>query len=516
MKNEEPLLYKTVSASDRLLITFVVMAATLMQVIDTTIVNVALPHMQGSLGASSDEITWTLTSYLVASAIFMPLTGYLSDIFGRKKYLIISITGFTIVSALCGASVSLTQIVFFRMLQGVFGAGLVPLSQAILTDIYPPSDRGKAMAIWGVGVMVGPILGPTLGGYLTDVLNWRWTFYVNVPVGAMTLLLINIIPQSKTIKRSMDWLGLILISISIGGIQFVLDRGNTEDWFSATSICVITYLVVASFFLFVLHNMGERKNTSNVFDLALFRDRNFGISCILLGIFGLGLYGMMVIAPLMMEGILNYPALTAGLMMAPRGISGMISMMIIGKLINYVDPRALIISGALICIYGISIGTGYSINNISPFWLIWPMIWQGFGLGMVMVPLSTVAFSTLPISSRTEAAGIFSLLRTMGGSIGISIAITLSTRRAQVFWNDLGGFINPYQSSVAQYLQGLHTTVTNPKGALIIGNLIGQQAQMLAYINVYKFITWCFLIIIPLALLLNRGRVTQSAAELLE
>lgn len=508
-------LYKKISPLDRVLITVVVMSATLMQVIDTTIVNVALPHMQGSLGASSDEITWTLTSYLVSSAIFMPITGYLSDRLGRKQYLIISIAGFTLVSALCGASMTLNEIVLFRLLQGMFGACLVPLSQAILADIFPPEERGKAMAIWGMGVMVGPILGPTLGGYLTEVSTWRWTFYVNVPVGILTLLLANIIPDTAKKMRQMDWTGLLLISIAIGGLQYVLDRGNTDDWFHSRGISFITYLTVTAFLGFILHSMQERSRT--VFDLAIFKDRNFAVASILLCIFGLGLYGMMVIQPIMMEGLLNYPALTAGLMMAPRGISGMISMMLVGRLISRVDPRWLIIIGILISIVGLSICTQYSIDNISPFWLIFPMLLQGFGLGMVFVPLSTIAYSTLPIDLRTEAAGVFSLLRTIGGSIGISISITLATRGAQFFWNELGGFVTPYNYLVYQYLQPLHLQPTQPLGASILGNMLLQQAQMLSFVNVFAFIMWCFVFMIPLVLFLRKGKkvaaMSPSVAE---
>ncbi len=496
-------LYKSISTLNRWLITTVVMSATLMQVIDTTIVNVALPHMQGSLGASSDEITWTLTSYLVSSAIFMPLTGYFSDRLGRKKYLIISITGFTLISALCGASVTLTEIIFFRLLQGIFGASLVPLSQAILADIFPPEDRGKAMAIWGVGVMVGPIIGPTLGGYLTEFASWRWTFYVNVPMGLFTLLLVNIIPDTSTRNRAMDWTGLALISTAIGGTQYVLDRGNSVDWFNSTSICVTTYFAITAFIGFILHNM--QPHTRTVFDLSIFKDRNFALASILLCIFGLGLYGMMVIQPIMMENLFDYPPLTAGLMMAPRGISGMISMMLIGKVITRIDPRSLIIMGILISLAGISIGTHYSIDNMSPFWLIWPMALQGFGLGMIFVPLSTMAYSTLSIQMRTEAAGLFSLLRTIGSSIGISIAITIATRRTQLFWNQLGGFINPYNTVVNHYLNPLNLHPEQPIGAAVLGNMLIEQAQMLSYVNVFAFIMWCFVLMIPLALLLKRS-----------
>jgi DHA2 family multidrug resistance protein len=395
-------LYKTITPLNRLLITIVVMSATLMQVIDTTIVNVALPHMQGALSASPDEITWTLTSYLVASAIFMPLTGYLSDRLGRKFYLFISIAGFTFVSALCGASVTLSEIVIFRLLQGVFGAALVPLSQAIMTDIFPPEERTRAMAIWGLGVMVGPILGPTLGGYLTDIASWRWTFYVNVPVGIFTLLLMNVVPDTPKKERSMYWTGLLLICTAIGGLQFVIDRGNSADWFSSSSIQFGTYLTISCFIGFILHQFSAQRD--RVFDIGIFKDKNFAISSMLLCIVGLGLYGTMVIQPLMMEGLLNYPVLDTGLMLAPRGISGMVSMVVVTQLAKHFDPRAIILSGIAICTFGIWIGTFYSLN-ISAMWLMWPMILQGFGMGMIFVPLSTIAFSTLPMDLRTEAAG---------------------------------------------------------------------------------------------------------------
>lgn len=508
-------LYKTIKPLDRLLITIVVMSATLMQVIDTTIVNVALPHMQGSLSASPDEITWTLTSYLVSAAIFMPLTGYFSDRLGRKNYLMISIIGFTIASVLCGASMSLTQIVGFRLLQGMFGAALVPLSQAILTDIFPPEDRGKAMAIWGVGVMVGPILGPTLGGYLTDIASWRWTFYINVPVGIFTLLLINVIPNTKSKLREMDWTGLLLMSMAIGGLQFVLDRGNTSDWFNSRLIQIMTYVTVSSFLGFIFHNWQTQKRT--VFNLQIFKDRNFAISSIILCIFGLGLYGIMVIQPIMMENLLDYPVLTTGLIIAPRGISSMISMVIVSKLITRIDPRQFIILGAIICCIGMWVCTLYSLD-INIFWLVWPMILQGFGFGMIFVPLSTVAFSTLPIEMRTEAAGLFSLLRTIGGSIGISIAITLMTRRTQLFWNELSGWMTPYNSALYTYLQRIHVNPQQPLGSAVLGNLLSQQANMMSFINVVMFIIWCFLGMIPLVLLLRKSTAQENThgVEVLE
>lgn len=502
-------LYQTLSPLNRWLITLVVLAATLMQVIDTTIVNVALPHIQGSLSASSDEVTWILTCYMIASAILMPLTGYLSDRFGRKNFFIISIVGFTVVSALCGASMSLSEMIFFRILQGILGAGIVPLSQAILTDIFPPQERGKAMAIWGIGVMVGPILGPTLGGYLTEIATWRWTFYVNVPIGIFTLLFVNILPDTKKIARSMDWFGLALLSLSIGGLQFVLDQGNRDDWFNSTLICFISYFTVCAFVGFILHSM---KNKTSVFDVRIFYDWNFSVACLLLCIFGLGLYGMMVIQPIMMENLYNYPPLITGFMLAPRGISGMISMMIVSKLITKVDPRTLIVSGILISVIGMWMGTHYSLNNMSPAWLIYPMILQGFGLGMVFVPLGTMAFSTLPTAYRLDATGLYSLLRTLGSSIGISITMTLYTRYTQYFWNELGGFINPYNSAMLSYLSSLHLSPQSAKGAAIMSGEIAKQASMLSFVNVFAVIMVSFILMVPLVLLL-RVKTTAVAAQ---
>lgn len=497
-------LYQSLSAQNRWLITIVVMSATLMQVIDTTIVNVALPHMQGTLGASSDEITWILTSYLVSSAIFMPLTGYFSDRFGRKKYLIYSIIGFTLTSALCGAAMTLDELVIFRLLQGICGAGLVPLSQALLADIFPPEERGKAMAIWGMGVMVGPILGPTLGGYLTDVTSWRFTFYVNVPVGLFTLLLAYVIPDSPKKNRLMDWPGLLLFCTAIGGTQYVLDRGNQADWFASTSICCITYLVVTCFLGFLLHNINRKQ--IRVFDLRIVQDRNFAISSLLLCIFGLGLYGIMVVQPMMMEGLFDYPALTTGLMMAPRGLSGMLSMLLVGRMIKRTDPRWLILAGIVLSVAGMSMGTRYSITHISPFWLITPMLLQGFGLGMVMVPLSTIAFSTLKAELRTEAAGLFSLLRTLGSAIGISIAITWYTRGSQRYWNQLSGEINLQHAALNHYLTALHLDPQQPLSIALLATELSRQAAMLSFVNVFAMISMSFVLMIPLVLLLKHHK----------
>ena len=483
---------------NRILIIISVMTATLMQALDMTIINVALPHMQGSLSARPDSITWILTSYMVASAIFMPLTGYFTDILGQKKYLMISIGGFVVSSALCGISVNITQIVIFRLLQGIFGAAIVPLSQIIMANLFSDQDRGKAMAIWGIGVMIGPIIGPTLGGYITELATWRWNFYINVPIGSLCLLLLwKNLPNSSTKSRDIDWIGLILISTSIGALQYFLDRGNQLDWFESREIYIAIFLMIIGFLGFMLYNT-IKKNEKTVFDLTIFLDRNFAISSTLLAVFGLGLFGSTVILPLMLENLFNYPVITTGLVMAPRGITTMFSMMLVGILIKKIDARLLVTAGIIIGSCGTYIGTYYNLY-ISPGWVIGPIMLQGFGFGMVFVPLSTLAFATLPVNIRSEASGLFSLLRTIGGSIGISIVSTLLIRETQVAWNQLGGFINPFNPAFK------HQLVINPINPLNKLTLtLVQQTQMQAFVNVYAFITISFLIMIPLIFLLKK------------
>ncbi|MDO8953375.1 MAG: DHA2 family efflux MFS transporter permease subunit [Gammaproteobacteria bacterium] len=487
--------FNSIDPTKRWLIIIAVMAATLMEVLDTTIVNVALPYMQGSLNASPDQISWTLTSYIVASGIFMPLAGYFSDRLGRKEYLIYCIVGFTIASIFCGLSTSLPEMVMFRLLQGAFGAGLIPLSQAIMTDIYSPQDRGKAMAIWGAGVMVGPILGPTLGGYLTDVANWRWAFYINVPVGVIAAILAyKVIPASVIKERKMDWFGLGMLSLCIGSIQYVLDRGNQSDWFNSLSIQIAAFLGVVSLGTFIFRNLERHPHA--VFDLDIFKDRNFTVASLLMVVMGVGLYGTMVIQPLLLEELMNYPVLLTGLSMAPRGISSMLSMIIVSKIIGKVDPRLLVVIGIIMVAAGTFVETNYSLDT-SLFWFTWPLLVQGFGIGMIFVPLSTLAFSTLPAHLRVEAAGLYSLLRTIGGSIGIAVTVTIWSRHSQIAWNNLGSHIQATNPATAAYLQPLHIQATSPQGAAILANMLGQQSQMVAFISAFAFIGWSFLVMLP-------------------
>jgi MFS transporter, DHA2 family, multidrug resistance protein len=502
-------LHLKITPLQRILIIIAVMTATLMQVLDITIVNVALPYMQGSLEANPDQISWTLTSYLVASAIFMPLTGYLSDKLGMKNYLLWSMLGFTITSALCGFSRNLAEIVIFRLLQGAFGAPLIPLTQALLISIFPKEQRAKAMAIWGFGVMVGPILGPTLGGYLTEVANWRFTFFVNVPFGIFALLLAwQVVPDFAKKHRLMDWLGLTFISLAIAALQYFLDRGNDEDWFNAWDIRIAALLCLAGFIAFLVHNAFKPER--RVFDLRIFKDRNFSLASILIAMMGLGMFGVMVIQPLMLETLFNYPVLTTGLVMAPRGIAGMVGMIFMGKYGQRIDPRYSVIIGVLLSVVGINAYTHLSLD-VGPMAFIWPLLLQGFSVSMIFTALSTIAFSTLPPQFIIEGSGLFSLLRTLGSSIGISLTVAVYTHEGQVLWNQLGGFINPYNPAAVHYLNSLQLHTGDPLGQQILGLTLMQQSQMLAYVNTFDFIMWSFVVMVPLALLIKKPRRTQAS-----
>jgi DHA2 family multidrug resistance protein len=486
---------------NRPLITVAVMSATVMQVLDTTIVNVALPQMQGNLGTTSDQISWVLTSYLVASAIFMPLTGYLTDRLGRRRYLLYSIGGFVLASMLCGLARNLSEIVAFRLLQGVFGAALVPLSQAIMTEVFPHEERGRAMAIWGMGVMIGPIAGPTLGGWLTDAFDWRWTFFINLPVGLLSLLLSRNVPDTPRRPRSIDWPGLALLSLAIGGLQFVLDRGNTEDWYSSRLITAMTAASVIGLAGFALRSMWSRQKP--LFDLHIFRDGNFAAASFVVTALGLAMYGAMVIQPLMLEGLFEYPTLSTGLIMAPRGLASMVSMMIVGRLVSRVDSRLLIGCGIIIGAVGTWLCTGYTLDT-SPAWFIWPVLLQGLGLGMIWVPLSTLAMSTLLPGQAAEAAGLYSLLRTIGSSIGIAVITTYYTRDTQAAWNHLSGFFNIDNAALWDYLRALGRSAADPTSASLLARELDRQAHMVAIVDVYWLITFSFLAMLPLVLLLRR------------
>ena len=494
----------------RLLTSIAVMSATVMQVIDTTIVNVALPQMQGQLGATPDQISWVLTSYLISSGIIMLLTGYFTDRLGQRLYLIISIVGFTVASLLCGIADSLQALVIFRLLQGVFGAALVPLAQSLMIQTFPLEERGRAMAIWGMGVMIGPILGPTLGGWLTEALSWRWTFFINLPIGIFSALLSwRVVADSDKRDRNMDWWGLLYLTMFLGCLQFVLDRGGREDWFDSSLIQMMAALSAFGFISYLWHSFD--KTIHPIFTPVIFRDRNFATASLLLAVFGMGLFGTLMLQPMMLGPLMNYPELTIGLLLAPRGLASMFSMMLVGRFIQKVDPRWLISLGALLFTAGTYFTTKYNLA-LDTFWIVFPMIIQGLGLGLVFVPLSTVAFSTLEPRHASEAAGIYSVLRTIGSAIGISIVATVMTDHSQIAWNHLGGFINGNNPALADYLAQTPINPHAPQVPFLLAQELGRQSSMLGMLDAYSLVTWSFLLMLPLVLLLRHKKPAPQKA----
>lgn len=499
---------------NRLLITASAMLATIMQALDSTIANVALPHMQGSLAATQDQMSWVLTSYIIAAAITIPLIGWLATRFDRKKVFLISIAGFTLASALCGMAQSLPQIVLFRLLQGISGAALVPLSQAILFDINPPENHGKAMSFWGIGVTLGPILGPALGGWLTEDYNWRWVFYINLPIGILAFLgLLLFLPARQPRQGShFDFFGFATLSIAVGSLQIMLDRGELKEWFASTEIITEATLAAVAFYWFMVHTATHKRPFIN---MALFADANFLIGNVFIFIVGIMLFATLSLLPPMLQHVLNFPVVTTGLVTAPRGAGTMLAMFLVGRLLGRVDARLLMATGLVL--------TATALGQMAHFSLLmdrWPVIesglLQGLGVGLVYVPLSTVAFATLPVHLRTEGTAFFNLMRNLGSSIGISIVQVLLTRNTQIVHAGLAERITPYNIAANPALLAQHIDGTNPHSLAALNGEITRQASMIAYLDNFKLIMVVTLAIIPLLLLFRRGKKIgegQTAAE---
>lgn len=480
------------------MITIAVMLATLMQVIDTTIANVALPHMQGSLSATTDQVAWVLTSYIVASAIMTPPTGWLAGRFGRRRLFVTAIIGFVVASFFCGTATSLTEMVLFRVLQGVFGAALVPISQAILLDSYPKEKHGVAMAMWGVGIMLGPILGPTLGGYLTEYYNWRWVFWINIPVGvvAVTMTLAYVGETGRNRDRPFDWFGFAALSIGIGALQLLLDRGQGEDWFDSGEILLEAVLAAGGFYFFIVHSLFKKHS---FIDLAMFRDRNFVSATATMFVVGIILLATMSLIPPMLQNLMEYPVITTGLVLAPRGVGAMFSMMVVSKLITRVDPRVPVAVGLLLVAAALNAMSGFSVTMDTGL-VIWTGVLQGLGLGLIFVPMSTIAFSTLPARMRTEGSGVFNLVRNIGSSVGVSLVFTLFARNSQVNHAVLSEHINPFNENLQQFAAaGL-----NGEHALALLNAeVSRQAAMIAFVDNFHLMMIIALLAIPLLLLMR-------------
>jgi DHA2 family multidrug resistance protein len=487
------------------MITISIMLATIIQALDGTIANVALPHMQGSLSASQDQITWVLTSFIVAAAIATPLTGWLCDRFGQKNIFLASVAGFTIASVLCGLSSSLVEIVIARLLQGVFGAALVPLSQATLLDINPREKHGSAMAVWGMGVMIGPILGPTLGGWLTDSYNWRWVFFINVPVGALAFYGIwrYIRPVEAARKMRFDAFGFVTLSLAIGALQMLLDRGEQNDWFSSTETWVEAVLMTMSFAYFVGHTLTRPAGQSFI-DYRLLKNANYVSGLLFIFIVGLVLFATRALTPTMLQGLMGYPAAVAGLVTAPSGLGTLVAMMLVGRLVGKIDVRVLLGTGFAITAFSLWQMSGYTLV-LSQSDIVWPGVIQGLGLGLVFVPLSAATFATLSPEMRAQGTALYSLVRNIGSSIGIAMVQTLLVRNTQTMHASLTEKItiaNP------QLLDNLATV----DAANLLNNEITRQASMIAYVNDFWLMTLLTLAVIPL-LLLMRPAAQQAPAD---
>ncbi|EGI78306.1 DHA2 family efflux MFS transporter permease subunit [Hylemonella gracilis] len=492
------------AASDvqhRGLITLSVMLSTIMQALDTTIANVALPHMQGAMGATQDQISWVLTSYIVAAAIFMPLTGILSARLGRKRIFLWSVAGFTIASMLCGAAQNLTQIVLFRMLQGVFGAALVPLSQTVLLDTYPREKHGSAMAMWGVGVMVGPILGPALGGWLTEYYSWRWVFYINLPFGILAWLgIAAYVRETPLDRRRFDLLGFVLLGLGIGALQMMLDRGESQDWFASPEIVVETLLMGFAFYLFITHTLTHEHP---FLEPGMFRDRNFSVGLVFIFIVGIILLATMALLPPFLSNLMGYPVIDVGLVLAPRGLGTMAAMVIVGKLSGKVDPRKLIVLGLSLTTLSLWQMTQFN-TDIGNRQLIISGVIQGFGLGFIFVPLSTVTFATIAPRWRSDATSLFSLMRNIGSSIGISVVTTYLAQRAQANHAAFAGYINPWSLPLQQAAHSGGIDLSTTAGLSTLNSLVTREAAVLAYLQDFRLMMWVTVAALPLVLLLKR------------
>ena len=487
------------------LITGSIMLATVMQVLDMTIANVSLPHMQGNLSASQEQIAWVLTSYIVASAIMTPPTGFLAARFGRKRLFTWIVTGFVISSMLCGAATSLAELVGFRLLQGMFGAGLVPLSQAVILDAWPRERHGQAMAIWGIGVMVGPILGPTLGGYLTEYHSWRWIFYINLPFGIMALLgILAFVPETELDRnRPFDLFGFTLLSLGIGALQLMLDRGETKDWFSSREIVIEAALAGLFIYMFIVHMFTAKRP---FIEPGLFKDRNFLVGLSLIFIISIILLTTITLLPPFMQNLIGYSVIDTGLILAPRGMGTMAAMMMVGILSRRLDPRWMILSGLILTVISLWEMTLFNLN-ISTWTLIHTGIVQGMGLGFIFVPLSTIAFTTLEPHFRTEGAAMFSLMRNLGSSIGVSVLITILGQQTQRTHAVLAEHVNAFNPALA------HTPVPpdTAAGLMMLNGEVTRQAATISYLFDFRIMMLIILLTVPIIALLRAPRPGEAA-----
>jgi MFS transporter, DHA2 family, multidrug resistance protein len=484
----------------RLLITICVMMATIMQVLDITIANVSLPYMQANLSATLDQVSWVLTSYVVAAAIMTSPVGWLASRFGIKKLLVTCVVGFTGASMLCGIAQNIEEIVVFRVIQGMFGAALVPLSQSIMFSIYPVERRGWAMSLWGMGVMIGPIMGPILGGWLTDTYSWRWIFFINLPVGIVTALGLLAVMDETEENRSLpfDWFGFAALSIAIGSLQLMLDRGEQLDWFESREIVLSAILSATAFYFFIAHMLTTPRPFISI---EIFRDRNYVIGLFFMFVCGVLLVASMALMAPFLQGVMGYPIIDTGLLLGTRGIGMAISMLVAGRLLMRVGPRVLIFFGLLFC----TISLYYTIDfapDTATHTIVWTSILQGMGLGLMFVPLNTVALMSLPAEKRTEGTAMWTLIRNTGSSIGVAVVIANLTSKTTTMHARLMESVTPFNQALGDPAAAMLDPSTEV-GRALLENLVAQQAAIIAYANDFKLLAVMTLLAFPLIFLIR-------------
>ena len=486
-----------------------VMLATFMEVLDTSVANVALPHIAGNLSATPEEATWVLTSYLVSNAIILPAANWLGRFFGRKRFLIVCIILFTLSSALCGAAASLGLLIVARIAQGAGGGALQPIAQAVLMESFPLEKRGSAMAVFGLGVVVAPIIGPTLGGWITDNYSWRWIFYINIPIGIMAIVMCNMFVQDPPYIREQRpgrivYLGFGLMALALGTMQLVLDKGQEEEWFASN---FITWFAILSFIAAVAFVVWELRSREPIVDLRVLANRNFAVGTSLMIVLGIVLYGTIAMLPLFLQTLMGYPAVESGMAVSPRGFGAITSMLIVGRLINRVRGRYLVMFGFSVLAYSIflfgKINLEISISSI-----VWPNIISGFAMGFIFVPLTTMALGTLSNEQMGNASGVFNLMRNTGGSVGIAAVTTMLARGAQVHQAMMVAHLTPYDPAFQQRMgqlatRGLPGVASQQAYAGIYGTLV-RQATLLSYIDIFRVLSSLCLLCIPATLLFER------------
>ncbi len=501
------------------LISLTVMLPTLIEIIDTSVVNVSLDHIRGSLSAGIDEATWTITSYLVSNAIIIPMTGWLSRLFGRKRYLIFSISLFTISSLLCGSAWNLQSLVVFRVLQGIGGGALQPISQSILLETFPRKQHGMAMALFGVGIMFGPIVGPLLGGWITDNWSWHWIFFINIPIGIVSILMVLFFiidpPYMKRMKMKIDYWGLAFLALGLGCLQIVLDKGEREDWFSSGFITWLTVLSVLSLALFILVEFFAEHPIVN---LRTFRNRTFSTGNLVMFFAFFNLFGSIVLLPIYLQTLMGYTATLSGMVLGPGGVATLIAMPIAGRLVTKVNPKGLLALGIIIAAYSTHLMSRF--NLLADFdTVIWPRIVLGIGMGFLFIPLTTMTMAEIKKEDMGNAAAIYNLLRNLGGSFGVAFVTTMLARRTQFHQDHLAGNLSQFdtrlqlgaaQATHALQFRGLGSQADQGSLVLIYGRLL-KEASMLSFNDVFYLLSILMALVLPLVLIMRRAKAGGAA-----